>query len=526
MQVKQNSVPKRKNILFITSDQQHWSVLGCLNSEVKTPNLDRLARKGMLFERAYTVNPTCTPTRASWITGLYPSQHGAYSLGTKLMEDVPTVGDYFKKSGYRTALIGKAHFQPTRSTPDYPSLESFPKLHDLGFWREFHGPFYGFDHVELTRNHTDEFLVGQHYAIWMQQKGCDKWRDYFLPTPHTRTEQEPDGFPSSKRHSLPEGCGAWDIPEELHYNAWIAERTNALLEGYRRGNDNFFLWASFFDPHPQYMVPEPYASMYDWREVTVPEHLEGEFEDKPPYFKLAREVSPDYGDFREEDGSGIHGACSHLRPHETRAKNIAIMYGMMTMLDKYIGKILDKLEELGLADETLVCFTSDHGDFLGQHGLVEKAIHHYEDLLRVPMMVSLPGVVPQGVRSSALQSSVDIAPSFLSMAGLHIPRHMTGMDQSPVWTGACKSCRSGVIIENQHQPTKLNIRSYVNERYKITFHAGHDYGEIYDLEHDPGELVNLWARADCRELKRALMEEYIQAEMRRASLPMPRISGA
>jgi arylsulfatase A-like enzyme len=170
-----------KNILFITSDQHHWTTMGYNNPEVKTPNLDKLAARGMIFDRAYTVNPTCTPTRASWLTGLYPSQHGAYSLGTKLMENVPTINDSFRKSGMKSGLVGKAHFQPLLSTDEFTSLESYPTLHDLDFWRNYKEKFYGFDHVELARNHTDESHAGQHYAIWMEEKGYTNWRDYFVP---------------------------------------------------------------------------------------------------------------------------------------------------------------------------------------------------------------------------------------------------------------------------------------------------------------------------------------------------------
>ena len=169
---------KRKNILLITSDQQHWFTLGIQNKEVQTPNLDRLAKRGTLFTRAYTVNPTCTPTRASIITGRYPSQHGAWTLGTKLPENEHTVGEDFINAGYRTALIGKAHFQPLKSSDEYSSLESNPLQQDLDFWRKFNDRFYGFEDIELARNHTDEFLVGQHYAIWMEEQGFD-WRKCF-----------------------------------------------------------------------------------------------------------------------------------------------------------------------------------------------------------------------------------------------------------------------------------------------------------------------------------------------------------
>lgn len=499
----------RRNILFITTDQQHFTAMGYLNPAIRTPNLDRLVARGMAFQRAYTVNPTCTPTRATLITGLHPSQHGAYSLGTKLMENVPTIGDIFDKHGHETALIGKAHFQPLRGTDEYPSLESYPLLHDLDFWRNFHGPFYGFRHVELARNHTDEAHVGQHYALWMEEKGHANWRDYFRP-----------------RRDSPRPGEPWEIPEEIHYNAWIAERTNARLEQYAREGRNFLLWASFFDPHPVYMVPEPYASMYDPADVEVPEHRPGEFDDKPPYFALSQRESPDFSEFEEPEGHHIHGAGSHLRSREEKAKNIATMYGMMTMLDKYVGRILDRLDELGLADNTLVCFTSDHGDFLGQHGLVMKAIHHYEDVLRVPLVASLPGVIPEGRQSPALQSLVDLPRTFLSFAGLPLSRRMAGVNQEPVWKGEVESLRDHVIVENQHQPSTLNLRTYIEDRYKVTIHYGQEFGELHDLEEDPSEYVNLWNSPAHQDLKRDLLLRFLHGEMAKAPLPMPRISGA
>ena len=127
------------NILLITSDQQHWNTLGQFNSEIRTPALDKLARQGATFTRAYCPNPTCTPTRSSMITGKYPSQHGAYSLGAMLPESEQTVGEIFSAAGYRTALVGKAHFQPLQSTEEYPSLEAYPTLQDLDFWAELRG---------------------------------------------------------------------------------------------------------------------------------------------------------------------------------------------------------------------------------------------------------------------------------------------------------------------------------------------------------------------------------------------------
>ena len=208
---------KKPNILLITSDQQHFNTIGAFNPEIRTPNLDRLVQEGTTFQRAYCPNPTCTPTRASIITGAYPSQHGAWTLGTKLLEDRLTVGEVFQENDVRTALIGKAHFQQVKDSEEYPSIESYPLLSDLEYWKKFNDSFYGFEQVELARNHTNEHLVGQHYALWMEEKGCSNWRDYFLA---------PTG------NMDPEEKYKWGIPEKYHSNTWIAERTNSLLEQY------------------------------------------------------------------------------------------------------------------------------------------------------------------------------------------------------------------------------------------------------------------------------------------------------
>ncbi len=515
----------RKNVLLITSDQQHWYTMGFLNPEVQTPNLDRLAKMGTYFNRAYTVNPTCTPTRCSWIAGTYPSQHGAYSLGTKMMEDVPTVGEEFTKAGYRTGLVGKAHFQPLLSTEEYPSLEAYPYLHDLEFWKNYNKPFYGFRDYALARNHTDESHVGQHYALWMIEKGYDNWRDYFRASPSCYTI-EGDAYTQSPHEPRVPGQ-AWEIPEEIHYNTWIADQTNKFMEEYKSNNENFFLWASFFDPHPQYMVPEPYASMYDPAKVTVPEMADNEFDDMPPHFAMTQDPDADWDSYRTDEGSNaLHGAGCHLSSREVKAKNIATMYGMMTMLDKYVGVILDKLEELGLIEDTLVVFTTDHGDFLGHHGLNAKAIHHYEDLVKVPLIVSMPGVVPQNKFSDSLQSTVDLAPTMLAFAGLPVPRYMTGLNEKPVWNGEKATIRDHVIVENRHNPTTMNLKTYIDKRYKLTIYYNQPYGELFDLQEDPDELKNLWDVPECQDLKKDLLLKFLHADMGIEAMPMPRIAGA
>ncbi|NIK75135.1 putative sulfatase [Paenibacillus castaneae] len=502
---------KKPNILLITSDQQHWNTIGAFNHELSTPNLDRLVNEGTTFNRAYCPNPTCTPTRASIITGMYPSQHGAWTLGTKLLEDRHTIGEDFSKAGYQTALVGKAHFQPLRGSDEYPSLESYPLLQDLPFWKDFHGPFYGFDHVELARNHTNEAHIGQHYALWMEEKGCMNWRDYFLPPTGTMDR--------SALHK-------WAIPEQYHYNTWIAERSNALLEQYKESGESFFLWSSFFDPHPPYLVPEPWDTMYDPEKLTIPAITPGEHEKNPPHFGKTQLEQPDFSDL-VESGYGIHGYQSHTQISENeRKKLVATYYGMISCMDKYIGQILDKLDELGLADNTIVVFTTDHGHFFGQHGLQYKGGFHYEDLIKLPFIVRYPGHIPPSVQSSAIQSLVDLAPTFLSFSGLPIPSAMTGVDQSAVWLGKKDKARDHAICEFRHEATTIHQKTYVDERYKLTVYYKQTYGELFDLQEDPGEVNNLWNDPDFAALKSELFLKYIWAELGKEPLAMPRIHHA
>ena len=364
----------------------------------------------------------------------------------------------------------------------------------MEFWQDFDQPFYGFDHVELARNHTDEAHVGQHYALWMEEKGLSNWRDYYLP---------PTGNVVEQRRK-------WLIPERFHYNAWIAERSNSLISQYSEAGEPFFLWASFFDPHPKYLVPEPWDTMYDPDDITVPELTPGEHDNSPPHLQLTQESDPDYSAWQEPNGSGCHGFHSHSHDRDELANDIACYYGMVSCMDKYIGQILDQLDDLGLAENTLVVFTSDHGHYFGQHGLIAKGAFHYDDGIRVPMIARLPGRIPANHISHSLQTLVDFAPTFLDFCGFNVPEAVTGLSQRAVWGGDESAAREQVIVENRHQPTTLHLKTYIDSRYKITLYFNREDGEIYDLRDDPGEINNLWS--DSR-LRAELTEAFLRAEM-------------
>ncbi|MGH2613601.1 MAG: sulfatase family protein [Thermomicrobiales bacterium] len=500
----------RPNILLITTDQQHFSALGVRNPLIKTPNLDRLAAAGAVFDRAYCPNPLCSPSRSSIITGQYPSTHGCWTIGTKLDDDYPTVGRLFSDAGYQTTLIGKAHFQPLASTPDQTSLEAPPTLRDLDFWRSFNGPYYGFDRIELARNHGDEAWAGQHYALWMEENGLHNWRDFF---------QGDDAENDSPR------VHTWDLPEAYHYTSFVGERSVAAIEQASADATPFFLWASFQDPHPPYLVPEPWASMYDPAEMEPGRLHEDELSLMSPWFQKTQEMNPDFSEFRETPFAN-HGFHSHLISEEDLRADIAVYYGMVSFIDAEVGRILDSLELLGQADNTLVVFTTDHGHFLGQHGLIAKGAFHYEDLLRIPMIARFPDRIPAGQNLAGLQSLIDLAPTFLSAADLPVPLAMQGVDQLPVWTGREPEARDHVIVENRHQPTAVHIRTYVESRYKITVYRDRDWGELFDLDADPNETKNLFHNPDFADVKAHLMDRFLNAELRRETSKYPRIAVA
>ena len=531
----------RPNILLITSDQQHWRTLGFNNPKIQTPNLDRLAGLGTRFDRAYCANPTCTPTRASLITGMWPSAHGAYTLGTKLPESTPTVGQVLRAAGYRTALIGKAHFEPLESTAEVDSKESYPRLRDLDYWRTFNDrctPWYGFEHVELGRMHGDEGHVGQHYALWLQEQGLSHWREFFQPrqdgirdTPHDGRQAPP----------LPPGPGFgwrtdmhWKLPAQYHYTTWTGLRTNARIEAAARDGVPFFLWSSYHDPHPPYCVPEPWASLYnpDDLDDQVGAFQPGEFDRMPLPHQMTRDPRADFGRFNV-DGHYTHGYHPHWIDGVTLTRRqmreaIAIYYGMISFMDAMIGTTLDTLQRLGQLDRTLIVFTSDHGHFLGQHGLIAKGPFHYEDVLRVPMIAAWPGRIPAGGRTDSLQTLVDYAPSFLEAAGVEVPLWMQGHSQLADWCGRpSQSRRQAVIVENHHNGAAVHLRTVVTSRYKLTVYRGRpEWGELFDLQADPHERQNQYDNPAFASLRAQLMQQMIDADLEREPAPNRRVAGA
>lgn len=527
---------QRPNILLITSDQQSWMSIGYNDKTLKTPNLDRLAAMGYIFDRAYTCNPTSTPARSSMITGLYPSDHGAVALGMKLPETVPTIGNYLHSIGYTSALIGKAHFMPLAGNAVFPTLEGYPIIQDLNFWRKFHGPFYGFDYVELSRNHGDESHVGQHYALWMQRKlkaekkDVEVWKQWFR-----QPGKAEYGFVTEENKYLltengalgKQQKGVWNVPEAYHLDAWIAEQTNEKIDELSTRNEPFFLWASFFDPHPPYLVPEPWASMYKPEDIIIPDVPENDIDDMPYHYKMTQTNDNDWGKVFVEDGFQVNGFFSHIADgKKDYQRNKALYYGMISMMDKYIGIILDHLEAKGLLENTMIVYTTDHGNHIGTHHLINKGGFDFEEDIKIPFFVVWKNHIPEGKRSNALVSLVDLTPTFLSVSGYEGNTAMSGINLMPLFTAEKEKIRNWVICENHFQRTKFYQKTYIEDRYKITWYMNSDEGELFDFEKDPNEFTNLWDVPEYQKLKMQMLLKAMQADQQKEPCWMPRLGPA
>ena len=474
------------NVLLITSDQQRWDCLGRLNSAIKTPNLDRLADRGILFDRAYTVNPVCTPSRCSLLTGQYPSKHGCFHVGTNLPDDTgPTVAHRFSEAGYDTALLGKAHFQACK---DPASPESAPHVHDLDHFDQWFGPYFGFDHAELVIGHTSEpHAAGMHYGAWLRAQGVD------LPSYFDIHDYD--------------HYGPWELPVEQHGSAWVAERTLAAIDRAAEAQKPFFHWASFQDPHNPYVVPEPWASLHDPTDVPTPAPSQG-LSTKPDFYATLA-AGDFYGDDPELQDK-VWGDAK-VRPElsaEDTQKVRAVYYGMVSLMDQQIGRILDRLEADGTIDDTLIVFTSDHGDYLGDHGFWGKGLPTYEGMQRVPFIVAHPACKNRGEISYALQSLVDVPATLLTAANLPPPAGNQGLDQSAAWIDPTKKVRDHCRLEFRPAQGPFKQVTFIEDRYKLVLYDTRDYGELYDLTIDPHQARNLFNDSRHESLRETMIAKY------------------
>jgi len=438
-------MPDRPNLLLITADQLRADALGCYGNPVcRTPNIDRLAAGGVRFEHAYTPDPICVPGRAAITTGNYPHVcTGIKNNGGRIRDDQVKLAEHFAGWGYETYACGKLHYVPY-APPGQPRL-----LH-------------GFQHCDLNESGR---LINQHDPLGTR-RGLEDYVDYLADV----------GWAG---YSRAHGVGNNDVrpcptplPAEHHPDHWTADRTIARLGEHlaQRADRPFLIWCSFSKPHSPYDPPADYAAMYDPRDVAPPIGGPELLADRNPYVDRLRYT---------------HGFAT-LSPAALRVIR-AYYYGLVSFQDTQIGRVLSALEQAGVADNTIVLYTADHGDLIGDFGSFFKA-NFFRGSVDVPMIVRGPGL-PPGQRRSQLVGLQDVLPTFAALTGCALPRSGQGLDMTPACRDADTPLREVFYGQCYDDPEQTVMLTDGRWKYCHAQHGGVE--ELYDLQVDPQERVNL-----------------------------------
>ena len=444
------------NILLICTDQQRYDALGAAgNADIRTPNLDRLAAQGVRFDRCIVQSPVCAPSRASLMTSRYPRNHGLWANGVDMAPSETLFTARLAEAGYDCGLVGKFHLGSAFGGRTEPRVDD------------------GFRVFEWSH---DPYLPGpdNHYHRWLDEH-----------------------FPGLLASTLATGNDAFDrLPSKAHYTHWVGERTISYLREGRDPDAPFCFVANFFDPHHGFGAPPEFRDAYDPATLAAPVTRPDELAELPPIYTEASQRSyagqlPGFA------------AYSSAQIQQIRAD----YYAMVTQVDHEVGEILRSLDEEGLAENTCVIFTSDHGELLGDHQLLLKGPMMFDCSVRVPLLIRLPGRLPAGVVRDELVQWIDLAPTLLEIAGA--PALERGQGRS-LWelaaTGRGDGWRDWALAEYRNSCIPYEVPVFttmLRERdRKIVIHHGEPStrrerdGELYDLVADPDELQNLWHRPE------------------------------
>ncbi|MCP4631773.1 MAG: sulfatase-like hydrolase/transferase, partial [candidate division Zixibacteria bacterium] len=458
---------------------------------------------------AYVANPTCMPNRCSIMTGQYPNMC-VRTFGVNLPEDIPTFPDVLRQSGYNTKAIGKMHLQYWNQrfiksfSHEYIPAWASEKYHE-SMVKNFPKPFYGFDEVDLVVGHGD--VCFGHYTDWVE-------------------ERFPECIPIIKkeaRNILQDPYRDAKIPEEAYSTTYITEKSIEFLEKQGENKDEpFLLYVSYPDPHHPCTPPGKYGEMYKPEDMPLPENF-NDIENLKKHDYIGQRL----------DHPIMKTMMMRSATKEDAQNFTANTYGMISMIDDSVGQILAALEKLGMADNTMIVYTSDHGDMMGEHGLILKGLLPYNGILQVPLIWKVPGMENNGI-SDSLVSAVDLAPTILNLLDINKedqPEAMQGVDITPVLKDPTTKVRDCCLIEideadsgsayTNHPVFKdagnmeLRLKYLITDRYSLTIYNGLlGYGDLFDRQEDPHELNNLWfSKPELRhELVEKLLHEVINAQ--------------
>lgn len=454
----------RPNIVWIMTDQQRADALGSVSPWMHTPNMDRLAAQGAQLDRMFAQSPVCVPSRVNFITGRYPHSHGSRENNAPVGAGEPHIFRVLRAAGYRVALIGKNHtfYQEDLGKLDFAFTEP----------------------LNLVSGSAQAQAFGEHLngcRQRMRQVAC--WA----------------------------GAAFHGFPEELTSTHRIASAAVDYLRSADRG-DPFFLWVSFPDPHAPHTAPARLAELYPLDLVPMPEGALSSEEDAEVRAKASRQAV-------KRKAQGMVSP-----PEEGVRRYIAVYSAMVSFVDEHLGRILDEVERQGLAEDTILVYTSDHGDFRGEHGMVKKDLVLYDCLLNIPCIMRYPGTISPRRFRSALAQQIDLYPTLLDYAGVQPPRGLQGRSLRRLLEGQDDLSREEVYAEvcppdfrNPYRSAEEFLAEWRRAqnveghplRWTAPFNVPGDFvktirtvdrkyvwygsgeSELYDLEADPGERLNV-----------------------------------
>jgi arylsulfatase A-like enzyme len=487
-----------RNILLITTDQQRFDALGCNGGQfAKTPNIDKLAAEGLNFTQARNQSTVCMPARSTILTGQSIRRHGVTSNGIPLPPEEPNLAHYLKSHGYKTALLGKAHFEPHAGKTFFENTAA---------GENNTGPHRGFDRMELC-GHTGR--AGRslfHYPKWLAEThpgDVEGFHEYAVAGKPSNAGWTRTGAPQVAHNP---------IPIEHYHTHWTAARTIDWL-GRLDEHDDWFCWMSFPDPHHPWDPPAEAAARFNWRDLPMPDGYPGSrdacikiLENKPRhwlqwYLGEARfnfEVPPAYV------------------PTQTTADQIrevnAMVHAENELIDDAVGRVMDYLQMRGWSEETDIFFTTDHGELQGDFGMLFKGPYHIEALMHVPFIwrpAPAAGIAPAIMDQAA--GHMDLAPTMVTIAGADVPEWMQGQ-ALPTQTDAAHRDHTTTEWIDSWEGNDVVLETLAQDGWVITaygetnFYTG-DEGELYRLSDDPKQWNNLWDDLDHASVKSDLLAE-------------------
>lgn len=459
---------KPPNILWVCTDQQRWDTLGAYgNPYVNTPVADRLAENGVLFENAFCQAPICTPSRASFLTGRYPRTTRCRQNGQDIPDTEKLVTRLLKDGGYVCGLSGKLHL----STCNPEIIKGTERRIDDGY-DDFH-----------WSHHPPPDWPTNEYTQWLREQGVT----YSTPS-----------YNGSKYVEA-------GMPEGHHQTTWCADKAITFIQENATHGTPWCYTVNIFDPHHPFNPPVEYLERYldKLDDIPLPNYQPGELANKPGY------QQNDHHNAYNNKGWFDNDAMSD----DDHRLVTAAYWAMCDLIDVQLGRMIAAVEETGQIDNTIIIFMSDHGEMLGDHGIYLKGPYFYEGAVHVPLIVSMPGSIQSGLRSTTLVELTDIAPTLLEAAGLDIYPGMQGRSFWSLLTGTADAAlhRDSVYSEYYnampwHKTPSAQATMVRTDRYKLVSVHSLGQGELYDLEKDPSETHNQWDNPDYANIKLEMLQ--------------------